>query len=311
MVWPATRLLVVLAALGAVVSLGAESSPSVEGSSAGGGKQEAHGEAGKQPVLATDETGRRPVKELLDTDDTWAELVQGWISEATNSVTVIPVDRATGELALYRSQVTQRAPMGALALNTGGLVVADGWLRILGASTPAMEGQDAWNGLEGGLKSVSEAGYYVVGWDVIGGVFVQNGGAFGPDRGDIWYLMPEELNWQDLNVGYTDWLRWAFLGDVKLFYDGFQWTGWREEVAGLVANHLFEFYPPLFMSAGGAPRGRRPADARDYFARRLKERAVGLRRQTGDVAAGGGGQVWSWAQGAPGPWQLPKAQPGE
>lgn len=259
------------------------------------------------PPEATPGPARRPIAELLDAEDTWSEDVEGWLKEAKQDVRVLPIDRQAGELSLFRAQVTQRAPMGAVALHTGGILVDHGWLHVLGGTGADMEGQDVWNELAETAGTVMDRGYYVVGWDVVGGVFVLNGGGLGPEVGSVWYLPPEDMNWSNLGLGYTDWLNWTLSGDVALFYKGFRWEGWEESVTDLDPDQMVAFYPPLFLSAGGAPRASRNTSARDYFARRLALRAAALRAQS-DPNAPPFSIVAEWAKGATGPWTFPKVE---
>ena len=35
----------------------------------------------------------------------------------------------------------------------------------------------------------------------------------------IFYLPPDTLEWEDCELGYTDFLNWAFSGDLALFYE--------------------------------------------------------------------------------------------
>ena len=97
---------------------------------------------------------RRSLDELTNVAEPAWPLVQEWLGEATNPAEVLPVDRSTRGEALHRLQVTTRSPMGAIVYETGGLLVDDGWLRILGSGHPrlsrsiAMWNADKWDGVE-------------------------------------------------------------------------------------------------------------------------------------------------------------------
>jgi hypothetical protein len=95
----------------------------------------------------------RPLADLLSPEPAWPQ-VQSWVQGATRPVVVLPSERARAEDALVALQVTTRSPMGALALETGGLAVDGGWLRILGGGGPLMRGDLAsWNGLGADLSA--------------------------------------------------------------------------------------------------------------------------------------------------------------
>jgi hypothetical protein len=64
---------------------------------------------------------------------------------ANPEITVLPVASTAGRDSLHWMQVITRSRMGALALHTGGLLVDDGWLRVLGG------------GDERGLPSLAQA----------------------------------------------------------------------------------------------------------------------------------------------------------
>lgn len=75
----------------------------------------------------------RPVNELINTKEPGWDLVKQWIDSAKNKVVVLPVDTAKAKEALYNTQVTTRSPMGAIVYGTGGILVDNGWIRILGS----------------------------------------------------------------------------------------------------------------------------------------------------------------------------------
>lgn len=80
----------------------------------------------------------RPLTELLNTQEPGWELVQTWIKEAKNKVQVLPKTAARADSALLAAQVTTRSPMGSVIYETGGILVDNGWLRILGSGSPAL-----------------------------------------------------------------------------------------------------------------------------------------------------------------------------
>lgn len=58
-----------------------------------------------------------------------------------------------------------------------------------------------------------------------------NFGAFGDeDLGKIYYLSPDSFEWAALGIGYSDFIQWAFWGDLDKFYSGQPWKKWQKEV---------------------------------------------------------------------------------
>jgi hypothetical protein len=147
---------------------------------------------------------RRPLEELIDTLDPARRLVQEWIAGARNHVEVLPVDQARGADTLLRLQVTSRAVLGAVALETGGILVDHGWLRFLGSGHARVRGTLlTWNGMGERADEHPLSGALVVAYDVVGGFFALNGGAFPGKQGDASYLAPDTLRWEGLAMSYS------------------------------------------------------------------------------------------------------------
>jgi hypothetical protein len=137
----------------------------------------------------------RSLPELINTQEPGWELVQTWIKAAKNNVRVLPKTAAKADSALLAAQVTTRSPMGAVIYETGGILVAGGWLRILGSGSPALN-RDLM-----GWNKDKQQGLLLVADDVIGGFFAINGGAFGQTSlGKMYYLAPIIWNGNRLNL---------------------------------------------------------------------------------------------------------------
>jgi len=81
----------------------------------------------------------RSLQELIDRKDPAWPLVQAWVAEATNSVEILPPpDGGTRERALLAAQVATHSPMGAIIYESSGVLVDDGWSRLLGAGRPRL-----------------------------------------------------------------------------------------------------------------------------------------------------------------------------
>jgi len=138
--------------------------------------------------------------------------------------------------------------MGAIVYETGGILVDNGWIRILGSGSEKLKRSlPKWN--KG--KSFSEYGeampFVLIADDAIGGFFALNGGALGhQDLGKVFYFSPDNLEWESLGVGYSDFIYWCFTGDVDLFYKDLRWKKWKKEVKTMGADNCINFYPFLW-----------------------------------------------------------------
>jgi hypothetical protein len=192
----------------------------------------------------------KPLSDLLETQEPAWPQVKEWLTKAKNPVEILETTGRRGADVLVALQVTTRSPMGAIAFETGGLLVDHGWLRLLGSGGLRMEGDLArWNGLTSRPLVQAFSGAMIVAHDVIGGFFALDGGALGEGKGATYYLAPDTLEWEDVGFGYSGLVHWALNGDVAKFYADFRWPGWEAETKALSPDRGFNFYPPLFAEA--------------------------------------------------------------
>lgn len=196
--------------------------------------------------------------ELVSPDDAIA-LIRAWSEEGATASVIVEASPAQGRAVLEHLQVSTRSPLGAVALHTGGIVLDGGWLRVLGSGSEQVpRGLDAWNDLAGARRC--EAGLLVAD-DVLGGFF----GWFDSSR-TIHYLAPDTLAWEDLELGYTDWLHWCFSDRVASFYEPLRWSGWQAEVGALAGDRGLHVWPPLFTKGAAlAERSRKPVPVEELW----------------------------------------------
>jgi len=194
----------------------------------------------------------KDLHELLSEDSAWNP-TEETIKSAGNEVVVLERDRRQAEETLVDLQMSDQATLGAVVLNTGGLLIDGGWLRVLGSGHPEIAGDiRSWNALGPdpiALKFKPES-YVIVAYDVAGGFFAVNNGAFNDHSPNIHYFAPDTLEWEDTEKGYTDFLHWALNGDLQQYYATFRWTGWEKDVRMLNGGQAMMIYPFLWSEEG-------------------------------------------------------------
>lgn len=188
---------------------------------------------------------------LIDTKDPAWPLLQEWLEDGEGRVEVLPRDPATSEATLLHLQTSTQSVLGALAWETGGLLI-DHRVRVLGGGTASVKASlRTWNG--GGAEGFAvERGLIRVGFDVFGGVFALNGGALGPADGIVHYFAPDALAWESLRVGHSAWLHWLMSEEdqVATFYAPFTWPGVEEDLARLAFDDAVAFSPGPWTKEG-------------------------------------------------------------
>ncbi|HEY1193777.1 DUF2625 domain-containing protein [Flavobacterium sp.] len=202
-------------------------------------------------TITFSQTKMRPVNELIDQDDSGWKLIKEWIDSAKNKVEVLPADPQKAKDALYQVQVTTKSPMGAVVYKTGGILIDNGWIRILGSGSSKLNRSlPDWN--KG--KSFKEAGetpsFLLIADDALGGFYILNGGALGQDLGKVYYFSPDNLEYEPLDISYSEFLGFCFTNDLDKFYAGSRWENWKKEVPQLQGDQVFNFYPFLWTEEG-------------------------------------------------------------
>jgi Protein of unknown function DUF2625 len=230
------------------------------------------------PTLSYAQT-MRPITDLINTTDPGWPLVQEWVAAAKNKVEILPVDTTKAKAALYNTQVTTRSPMGAIVCATGGILVDDGWIRILGSGCDRLtRNLPEWNKGKSFKEYGEPAPFYLIADDAVGGFFAINGGGLGKDPGKVYYLAPDTLEWEEMDWTYSDFLLFCFSGDLQKYYEDYRWKGWRAEVAAMSPDKTMNFFPPLFSKEGKDMKkaSRKPVPVEEQYSYTLE-----MRRQLG------------------------------
>jgi hypothetical protein len=193
----------------------------------------------------------RTLQELINTEEPGWPIVKEWIDLAKNKVEILPCESQRAEKSLIDTQVTTRSLMGAIIYKTGGLLIDNGWIRVLGSGSDRMKRTlPDWNMGKTFSEFGESAPYLLVADDAIGGFYAINGGFFGEDAGNLYYFAPDMLKWIPMEIGYSQFLLFCFETDMNDFYTGLRWEGWQKDVEALHPDYTYSFYPFLWTEEG-------------------------------------------------------------
>jgi hypothetical protein len=188
----------------------------------------------------------RSYRDLVSDDPAWPHIAS-LAAQHTARINVLPRDQAAARACLEAIQVTTRSSLGALAHETGGILIDHGWLRMLGSGHPSLQRMlGGWNA----VLRVPLTDFIIVADDVVGGVFAVNGGALGPARGNVYYFAPDTVAWQDLKLGHTAFVNWALTAELTRFYGNLRWPGWEAESERVGGDRAISLYPPPWSVEG-------------------------------------------------------------
>ncbi len=141
--------------------------------------------------------------------------------------------------------------MGAIIYFSGGILIDDGWIRILGSGSEKLNRTiSEWNKGKTYQKPGERPQYLLVADDVVGGFFALNGGALGPELGKVYYLAPDDLKWESLHIGYSEFIDFCLDGDMNQFYDKLRWSTWQTDMSSITGSKSFFIYPYLWSVEG-------------------------------------------------------------
>lgn len=192
------------------------------------------------------------IDQLLNLSDPALPLIEEWIARSPHRCEWL-APAADREAILLALGVSTRSVLGAMAYESGGLLIDDGWLRLLGSGHPRLQRNlRDWN-------QDRAQGAMLVADDAAGGYFAINGGSLGEDVGALYYWAPDTLRWEALEIGYSDFVEWALSERLGPFYQDLRWDGWQRELPALGADQCMRFYPFLWTAEGSINTSSRRA----------------------------------------------------
>lgn len=184
--------------------------------------------------------------ELVDsTNKTW-HILQDWLAQSKGDIKVEPALPKGAEHSLTQLQVSTKSLLGTIIYHTGGIIVNHGSLRILGSGSKSLRNICDWNQINENGVAKRLKGALLVADDIYGGFFAMNAGAFQGKRGNIFYLAPDTLEWEDLEMEYSQFINWTINGDVDRFYETMRWKNWQDELKNINGFQGLLIYPFLW-----------------------------------------------------------------
>ncbi|QRQ63979.1 DUF2625 domain-containing protein [Sphingobacterium multivorum] len=193
----------------------------------------------------------RQLNELINKDEDAIKLIMAWRSAAKNKIQILANDSLRSNEALFNTQISTRSPMGAIVFHTGGILIDNGWIRIYGSGSEKLNRNlPDWNKGKTFQNFGDKPGYLIIADDAVGGFFLLNGGDLGNDLGKIYYLSPDNNEYEQLDLTYTEFVNFCFSGNIDLFYRDLRWKKWEDDFKELSTNEAFMFYPYLWTKEG-------------------------------------------------------------
>ncbi|QRY46700.1 DUF2625 family protein [Mycolicibacterium boenickei] len=167
--------------------------------------------------------------DLLDVDNPLWPQLQPLIEAGPHAI--LPPDPEVATRRLEHLECGVDTGIGTMVYHCATLLVDHGWLRLYGCGTgDNNESRDLVGGLGRGFM-------WLVGEDVLGGVYAINLGHFNNDRGQMHHWSPTTAQWRPMGFSYEQYLTWALSGGLDAHYRESRWPGWEATVEALPLDH--------------------------------------------------------------------------
>jgi len=174
----------------------------------------------------------------------WGELNK-MFSDSNKNIKLNRGNTSNGQNALDVLKITSKSALGSILFNTSGITV-DNWIRVLGSENEENRGILSYNKInENGVASNIDK-MLIVADDVVGGVFALNAGKFSDGIGDVWYFAPDTLQWESLEMKYSEFVSWISMGNTDDFYSTLRWSKWKDDVSNVTFDEAILVYPFLW-----------------------------------------------------------------
>ncbi|QGM80438.1 DUF2625 family protein [Otariodibacter oris] len=173
----------------------------------------------------------KTLEELLDKENSAWKIMHSWFDSAKNQYEILPKDVESAGKELVGMQLSTKTPLGSIIYETGGILIDNGWLRILGSGSPKLpRGFFEWNFGKTFESSGERPLHLLVADDVIGGYFAINGGGLGEKVGMVYYYHPTKQKWESIGLNYSQFIGWALTADIGSFYHALRWKNWQSDI---------------------------------------------------------------------------------
>ncbi|WP_411821942.1 DUF2625 family protein [Leptospira sp. 'Mane'] len=167
------------------------------------------------------------------------------INNATNHVLLYPKKNQDEDNTLEALGIDEESILGMTLKYTAGISVFHGWVRLFGGeSSEFIDAISDWNDINDSEQVFIEDAL-LIGYDVLGGFFAINLGAFDDEDGMVYYFAPDTLLWESTELDYSDFFHWCLYGDIENYYGPYLWDTYQSDCKTLKANQAFLFDPPL------------------------------------------------------------------
>lgn len=146
---------------------------------------------------------------------------------------------------LKKLEINENSVLGQIIANTSGVIV-DNYIRVF-ANGNEINFHNIYT-YNKELEKYFGNKILIVADDIWGGLYAINNGGFSGEQGKIWYFAPDTLEWDNLELGYPEFIAWISSNNLNEFYNSYKWVGFQNDIAEIKYNQGILIYPFLWSS---------------------------------------------------------------
>ena len=154
------------------------------------------------------------------------------VKNSKKEIKIIPAKVEVLNCIKKRYEINEESLFGTIIFKTGGIIV-ENWIRFYGSGE--------LNFYE--RNDLFPYSNIIVAEDILGGLFTIL------NDGNISYFAPDCLEWEVMEISYSEFLYWAFHGDTDAYYKDYRWDTWKDDMKRISNDNGISFYPFLWAEA--------------------------------------------------------------
>lgn len=174
----------------------------------------------------------------------WNDL-KNMFQDSKKDIRIYEGNYTIGNIETEKNGINSNSVLGVIISFTSGICI-DNWIRIVGQQCDNRNGISYYNSIEMNQMHLELSDMLLVAYDVIGGVFAINRGKFAEGAKKVWYFAPDTLEWECLEMSYSEFIAWVAQGDTDEFYNSMRWNQWQEDCKNIDFDKSFLIYPFLW-----------------------------------------------------------------
>lgn len=173
----------------------------------------------------------------------WNELLN-MINSSKFEIRQIEGEQAVGDKIVKELSLNENTTLATIIYGTAGLTI-NKCIRILGQGNAELQSICEINDIIDGVPTKIK-GFLIVATDIFGGIYAMNVEEIDGSIGQIFYFAPDTLEWDPLDMKYSQFLYWAVNGNTDEFYETMKWSDWEKYADLTNFNQGILIYPFLW-----------------------------------------------------------------